>query len=389
MDIIAVTGTKGTTTVTHFIYEALKAANDQPIAFVSTMGIFDGKDEIDNGGFTTPPAPIVHNTVKRAEANGCAAFALELSSIGEKEGRAAGLPLKYGVFTNFAPDHIGSVEEHASLEEYYHYKRQIVARYENAILNKDVDCFDDMVKASQEGNGQRVISFSTNPNSGADVYAKDIQRTVDGMSFTVVTPAWTTHATVGMPGIYNVSNALAAFSVIYLMGLNPAVAANAIAATKIPGRSETYAKKGRTVIVDYAHNSISFNALLTEMRIRHPDGKIRILYGVGGNRGERRRGMAHESALLADLTYVTSDNPRDEDPNELCRTLAELIQADNGKCEIIVEREAAVRKALQDMAEGDVLILAGKGPETSITIGNVTYPNPGDAKLASDFINSL
>ena len=86
---------------------------------------------------------------------------------------------------------------------------------------------------------------------------------------------------------------------------------------------------------------------------------------------------------------MTSDNPRDEDPNELCRTLAELIQADNGKCEIIVEREAAVRKALQDMAEGDVLILAGKGPETSITIGNVTYPYPGDAKLASDFINSL
>ena len=389
MDIIAVTGTKGTTTTTHFIYDAVKAATGKPTAFVSTMGIFDGKEPTDNEGFTTPPAPIVHECVKRAEANGCGAFALELSSIGEKEGRAAGLPFKYGIFTNFAPDHIGSAEEHATLEEYYFYKRQIVKRYENAILNKDVECFDDMVKASQEGNGKRVVSFSTNPDSGADVYAKDIQRTADGMAFTVVTPAWTVCASVGMPGIYNVSNALAAFAVVYLMGLDPAVSAKAIAATKIPGRSETYSKKGRTVIVDYAHNSISFNALLTEMRIRHPDGKIRILYGVGGNRGERRRGMAHESALLADLTYGTSDNPRDEDPNELCRTLAELIQADNGKCEIIVEREAAVRKALQDMAEGDVLILAGKGPETSITIGNVTYPYPGDAKLASDFINSL
>ena len=379
MNIISVTGTKGTTTTTHFLQAALQAATGRPAALISSIGVFDGVQWSDNGGYTTPPAPVVQACVERSQANGCGNLALELSSIGEKEGRADGLTLDYGVFTNLGPDHVGPNDEHASLEEYYFYKRKIVSRYVQAVLNRDDASYPDMVKAAEGGLCKRMLSYSTQAESGADIWAEDIQRTEEGMAFVAVTDAWQVPMTVPMPGVYNVSNALGAMGVIRLMDLEPAAAAAAIAETRIAGRSETYRKDGKTAVVDYAHNAISFHAILSEMRIRHPDGKVRILFGVGGGRIERRRGMAEESAKLADVVYVTSDNPRDEDPHMLCQVLQDLIHQYGGTCQVIIDRATAVRKALGDMEKGDVLILAGKGPETSITINGVSYPYEGDA----------
>jgi UDP-N-acetylmuramoyl-L-alanyl-D-glutamate--2,6-diaminopimelate ligase len=310
---------------------------------------------------------------------------MEVSSHSIAQERIAGLQFAGAMFTNLTRDHI---DYHKTFDNYRDTKKRLFdGLRKEAFAVTDADDKNGLVMT--QNTRAKVFTYST--QSMADHRGKILEEGFDGMNLEMDGR----EVFVRFVGRFNVQNLLAVYGALRLLNVPQEEALVTLSLMKpVNGRFETISSpKGVTAIVDYAHTPDALENVLTtinEVISQRKEGEVWTVCGAGGNRDKGKRPlMAQEAVKQSQRVIITSDNPRDEDPNELCRTLAELIQADHGKCEIIVEREAAVRKALQDMAEGDVLILAGKGPETSITIGNVTYPYPGDAKLASDFINSL
>jgi len=378
LTVIGVTGTDGKSTVTALTAEMLWACRWHPgqIGTVFT-GIFDElTPNLDRS--TTPESLELQELLARMQAAGNDSVVMEATSHGLALERTRNCRFDVGVVTTVTSEHL---ELHGTVEAYRAAKARLVEEAPVAVLNADDPAFGYFRERSRD----RVISYGI--DADADLRAGRLEPDTSGTTFHLESPRWHGEVRIGMPGRFNVANALAGLGAIEALGLDVSHAANALARTAgVPGRMErVVAGQPFDVIVDYAHTA---DALRHVLEVLRPIARGRLI-AVFGSAGERdatkREPMGRVAAELADLVVVTAEDPRLEDPRTINEQIATGARAagavDGASLWVIDDRREAIAHAIGLAGEGDVILLAGKGHEQSIIYG--TSKRPWDDRTAA------
>ncbi len=348
--VAGITGTNGKTTTAFLVRDVLEAAGLQTGLLGTVKQVVGGVEE--EAVRTTGEAIDLQETFVRMRNLGDQACAMEVSSHALELGRADGITFAVKVFTNLTQDHL---DFHPDMEAYYLAKRRLFDQPGPAVVNADDEY--GVRLAAELGD---AITFGI--DSEADYRARDIRFDVTGAVFTVDTPDGAVGMTTRLPGLFNVSNALAAFTAARVMGIEAEVAAKALAeAGRVPGRFEPVEEgQGFGVLVDYAHTPDSLENVLRAAR-EVCKGTLHVVFGAGGDRDKAKRPlMGRAAADHADRLVVTSDNPRSEDPDAI---VDQVMEGAGPGAEREVDRREAIAKAIGTAADGDVVVIAGKGHE--------------------------
>jgi len=348
MTAIGVTGTKGKTTTTYMIKAILEAAG-QKTGLIGTNGAVIGENHYPTKN-TTPESYILQEYFAKMVEAGCRYIVMEVSSQSYLMHRVDGLFFDYGIFLNISNDHIGP-NEHASFEEYLYYKKQLLKNCRTALVNRDDPHFDAIV----EGATAEILTFSL--EQAADFTADDIHYVRDGI-----------------PGKFNVDNALAAAGVCSFFDLPKEKVCHALEHIQVDGRMEIVYKSAKcTVIVDYAHNAVSMESLLLTLRDYKPK-RLVCVFGCGGNRArDRRYSMGEIGGKLADLSIITADNSRFEKVEDILADIKVGLAKTDGKYVEIPDRREAIEYSLSHAEDGDIIAIIGKGHEDYQEIEGVRY----------------
>lgn len=366
---IGITGTKGKTTTTYLIKSILENAGYR-VGLIGTIEVITGDKHI-HADNTTPESYVLQDYLKQMADEGLDAVVMEVSSQGLMLHRTAAIDFDLGIFTNIEPDHIGP-NEHTSFEHYIECKSMLFRQCKTGILNGDDKHLEEILK----GHTCEVETFGL--SEGCDLRAEDIklvtQGHVLGVDFNV---NGLTHfsARVNTPGRFSVYNALCAIAVCRHFDISVDDIKKALLEAKVKGRIEmVHVSDDFTLMIDYAHNAMALNSLLATLKEYEP-GRLVCLFGCGGNRSRLRRyEMGEVSGKLADLTVITSDNPRFEEPLDIIKDIEEGIGRTEGKHISIPDRKEAIRYVIKNGQPGDIIVLAGKGHEDYQEIKGKKYP---------------
>ncbi|MBE5944480.1 MAG: UDP-N-acetylmuramoyl-L-alanyl-D-glutamate--2,6-diaminopimelate ligase [Lachnospiraceae bacterium] len=368
LTVIGITGTKGKTTTTYMIREMLQAAGIKT-GLIGTIEILDGVNSIPAAN-TTPESIRLHKYLRDMVNNGMKAVVMEVSSQGLMLDRVAGVDFDYGIFTNLSKDHIGP-NEHKSFEEYMMWKAKLFTLCKNGIFNID----DPYAETMMKGADCRMITYgmtsdATYKASNMDLYAKD---GVLGISYTISGKV-KGNVVVDLPGEFSLHNSLAAVAIAYEMGVDFDDIRNILTTVKVRGRVEMVPVSNQfTVMIDYAHNAMSLESLFTALRAYKP-ARLISLFGCGGNRSkDRRYEMGEISGRMADFTIITSDNPRNENPQDIINDIKIGMAKTSGEYLEIQDRKEAIKEAIMMGRPGDIIVLAGKGHEDYQEIEGVKH----------------
>jgi UDP-N-acetylmuramoyl-L-alanyl-D-glutamate--2,6-diaminopimelate ligase len=350
MCMVGVTGTNGKTTVTHLVASILRTSG----LATGVIGTLDGER-------TTPESPVLQSLLADLRGAGRQAVAMEVSSHGLAEHRVDGIVFDVAAFTNLSRDHL---DHHRDMEEYFEVKSTLFdrSRSKRAVVNVD-DPWGR--RLADTARGIEVV-----PVRRTDV--TDIVLSVGRTSF-----RWRDRViTTAMSGMFNVDNALVAATVATTLGVDPDVVVEGLAtATPVPGRMEVVSPGlPVAVLVDYAHTPAGLEAALTAARHLAGAGRVICLFGCGGDRDQGKRAeMGATASQWSDLVVLTSDNPRSEDPLAIIDQVRGGI---TGSATLVIEpdRSQAIGKAVDLAVPGDVVIIAGKGHETTQVVGDRSIP---------------
>lgn len=369
MKIIGITGTKGKTTTTYLIKSILESAGYK-VGLVGTIETIIGEKHIPAKN-TTPESFMLQQYFREMADEGCEIVVMEVASQGLKLHRTQGFTFEIGIFTNLEPDHIGP-NEHADFEEYQACKGLLFKQCRHGIVNKD----DAHMEAVVKGHTCDLETYGF--DSSADLYADDLKLInkpgelgvdfhVRGkMDFRVEVPT---------PGRFSVYNALTAIAVCRHFDVEIPKIQAALLKAHVKGRIEMVPVSDQfTLLIDYAHNAMSLESLLSTLREYNP-GRLVCVFGCGGNRSKLRRyEMGEVSGKLADLTIITSDNPRFEEPLDIIADIRTGMAKTDGRYVEICDRKEAIAYAIDHGQPGDIIVLAGKGHEDYQEIKGVKYP---------------
>ncbi len=358
LKIIGITGTKGKTTCAYMTKAILELAGHKT-GLIGTIETIIGEETYPALN-TTPESLTLHHYFQRMVQEGCEYVVMEVSSQALMLKRTIGITFEIAVFTNLSADHIGP-GEHTDFEQYKQCKKLLFQQCKCAIANVDDPSFCDMFKDVR----CRIVTYGF--SNAADFYASDMKPVIQGDSLgTVCQIEGSTKMEVqlSIPGIFGVYNALVAIAIGTYYHLPNEVIQTALRTVTVKGRTEIIeGTKGYTVVLDYAHNAVSLKNLLSAMKAYQPKRLI-ALFGCGGNRSKLRRfQMGEVSGKMADVTIVTSDNPRFERPEEIIEDICTGIQNVKGRYIAILDRKEAIRYAITNAKEGDIIVIAGKGHE--------------------------
>jgi UDP-N-acetylmuramoyl-L-alanyl-D-glutamate--2,6-diaminopimelate ligase len=371
LKVIGVTGTDGKSTVTALTAEMLWACRWHPgqIGTVFT-GIFDDL-EPNLERSTTPEALELQELLARMVAAGNDSVVMEATSHGLALERTRNCRFDVGVVTTVTSEHL---EFHGTLENYRAAKARLVEEAPVAVLNAD----DPTVGYFRDRARDKVITYGI--DNSADLRAGDLQADASGTRFHLESPRWHGEVRIGLPGRFNVSNALAALGAIEALGLDVHHASLALADTAgVPGRMQRVdAGQPFTVIVDYAHTTDSLRKVLEILRPL-ATGRLIVVFGSAGERDPTKRApMGRVAAELADLVVVTDEDPRLEDPRAINAEIAEGARSGGSRegetLWVVDDRRDAIHRAIGLAREGDAVLLAGKGHERSIVYGTEQRP---------------
>ena len=375
MTLVGVTGTNGKTTTTYLLEAVFRHAGRTP-GVVGTTGVrIDGRSV--PFPRTTPEAPDLQRLLAQMVDEGVNATALEVSSHGLHQHRVGGMRFDVAVFTNLTQDHL---DYHASMEDYFEAKARLFAPEVSdvAVVNDD----------SEDGRrlAGRIPTITYGVGEGADVRARDVETTRLGVSFRV------DGVQIRSPlrGSFNVENCLAALATARALQIDPDVAAAAIGTVRgVPGRVEPVeAGQDFLVLVDYAHTPDSLENVLAAARPL-AGGRLLVVFGCGGDRDRAKRPLMGTVATSnADVTIVTSDNPRSEDPAAIIGEIEPGASAGGGAYVVEPDRRTAIRLAMSEARAGDVVVIAGKGHETYQELADRTIAFD-DREVAAEEIRAL
>ena len=369
LKVIGITGTKGKTTTTFMIKSILENAGYK-VGLIGTIETIIGEKHIPANN-TTPESYIVQEYFAEMLKAGCQVCVMEVSSQGLMMHRTAGIPFELGIFTNLAPDHIGP-NEHASFEEYAQCKGMLFKQCKVGIANVDDENFELVMK--DHTCKLETIGFSEK----ADLRAGNVNL-VGRPGYLGVTYDLTGllnfPVEIDIPGKFSVYNSLVAIAVCRHFDIAKENILEALKAAKAKGRIEQVkVSDDFMLLIDYAHNAMSLESLLSTLKEYHPE-RLVCLFGCGGNRSKLRRyEMGEVSGKMADLTIVTSDNPRFEEPQDIIDDIKIGLAKTDGEYVEIIDRKEAIKYAIANGRPGDVIVLAGKGHEDYQEIKGVKYP---------------
>lgn len=367
--LVGVTGTNGKTTSAAILRHLLGLRG--PAASIGTLGAVgpDGAVIPGTEGLTTPGPVELAAWLRRLADDGVGAVAMEVSSHALHQGRAAAARFDAGLFTNLTRDHL---DYHRTMEEYRAAKLRLAELLKPGgavVVNADDPAWDG-VRAPE---GRRLVRFGMERR--ADVRAEEVRAGSGGMEWALVTPTGTTDVVLPLFGGFNVANALGAAAAVWAMGWDPGEIARGLATLpQVPGRLERVSgpPHSATTLIDYAHTPDALERALKAVRPL-VKGRLIVVFGAGGDRDRGKRPeMGRVAAEGADLSVVTSDNPRTEDPERI----AEDIEGGMGRAPRarVLDRKEAIRYALREAGPADLVLLAGKGHETYQIRGTESFP---------------
>ncbi len=354
LKLIGVTGTNGKTTITTVLKKVLTDFGCKA-GLIGTCQNEIGEEIIPTARTTPEPYDLFELFRKMADAE-CEYVIMEVSSQGLEQKRVEGCQFKVGVFTNLTQDHL---DVHGTMENYYQAKKMLFDIADNAIINIDDEA------------GKRYLSEIPCPAKTfsaervADFYAEDIILSSDGVKYVFADNKEKHNVTFNMPGLFNVSNSLAVIACCETLGFDVEQTIKFINSMNgVRGRAEVV-PTGRdfTVICDYAHTPDAIVNVLKAIK-GSAKGKVKCLFGCGGNRDAKKRPlMAQAAADNADFLIVTSDNPRNEDPEDIISDVLKGLEGKNTPYVKICDRREAIHWAVKNAEKDDVIVLAGKGHE--------------------------
>ena len=380
LTLVGITGTNGKTTTSYLLASIFEAAG-MKCGRIGTVGHRIGDVEID-ASRTTPEAPDLQRMLADMLAQGCSACVMEVSSHALALRRADYLHFAAAVFTNLTRDHL---DFHSDMEEYFRAKRRLFELLPVGAVA--VTNLDDRRGAEIAASARRPVTYAIDAN--ADVRPGPLTFTLEGLEFEVRTPRGTLHVRSELVGRPNTYNILAAAATAMALDLPFSAIERGIAAlTLVPGRFQVVSEPADDVrvVVDYAHTDDALKNLLETARPMAA-GRVITVFGCGGDRDRTKRPlMGAVAARLSDLVVVTSDNPRSEDPQRIIDEIKRGIlmpadRAPKGKqapvstsCLAIVDRRAAIERAVHEAKAGDLVLIAGKGHEKYQVIGDRVLP---------------
>ena len=366
--LIGVTGTKGKTTTTFMIKEILEKAGHK-VGLIGTIATYLNGKMLFESNRTTPESIELQKIFAQMVDEGVEYVVMEVSSQSLKLHRVDGCNFDIVLFTNFSEDHI-SPNEHPDMKDYFESKLKLFEMCDNGIINVDDLHVAKIPKLFPNNN---IMTYGI--DNYCDVLAKDITITNSYVDFRVKISDKNERVKVDIPGRFSVYNALAAICVAKKLGIPSDKVIEALAEIKVPGRSEMVPnKKEIPIMIDYAHSPESLQNILSAVK-SYTRGKVISVFGCGGDRDKGKRPIMGEiSGRIADFTFITSDNPRTEDPEAIVKDIEEGIKKTKGKYKVVVDRITAIKEAIDMATKLDIIVLAGKGHEPYQEINGKKYP---------------
>jgi UDP-N-acetylmuramoyl-L-alanyl-D-glutamate--2,6-diaminopimelate ligase len=362
LTMVGVTGTNGKTTVVHLLEAVFRTAGHRTGA-IGTVGAHVDTEPVSTVR-TTPEAPDLQRLLARMRDAGVSTVAMEVSSHALDLQRVGGVRFDAAVFTNLSQDHL---DHHGSIEAYFAAKASLFTaeRTAHAVVNRD-----DPWGRRLLGVAVPIVTFGRDPS--ADVRAEDVRVTPTGLRFRTNGH----EVTSPMRGVFNVSNCLATIAASRVVGVDDRDILRGLAgAGQVPGRMEPVDAGQRFLaVVDYAHTPDSIRTVLAAARPL-ATGRVIVVFGCGGDRDRAKRSpMGAAATEGADLTVITTDNPRSEDPSAIIAEVEPGATAGGGSYVVEPDRRAAIRLAVREARPGDVVVVAGRGHESLQEMAETSVP---------------
>ena len=365
--LIGITGTKGKTTTTFMIKEILEKAGKK-VGLIGTIATYINGKKIMDSDRTTPESIELQRIFNQMVEAGVEVVVMEVSSQSLKLHRVDGCEFDIVLFTNFSEDHI-SPKEHPDMKDYFESKLKLFKMCKNGITNVDDLHGAKLPRMFEENN---LMTYGI--DNYANVMAKDITITNSYVDFRVKLKDRNERVKTCIPGRFSVYNSLAAICVAKKLGIEPEPIKEALLSVRVPGRSELIDNKLEIpIMIDYAHSPESLQNILSAVK-SYTRGNVISVFGCGGDRDSGKRPIMGEiSGVIADFTFITSDNPRTEDPEKIVKQIEEGMKKTKGKYKVVVDRTEAIKEAIKMATKRDIIVLAGKGHEPYQEINGVKY----------------
>ncbi|MDR1712791.1 MAG: UDP-N-acetylmuramyl-tripeptide synthetase [Coriobacteriales bacterium] len=392
LQIVGITGTKGKSTTAYYVKSILDCwltAQGQPeCGLLSSIDAYDGKQRFESH-ITTPEVFELHQHFANATASGLQYFVMEVSSQALKYRRTDGVEFAVGAFLNIGQDHISDIE-HSDFKDYLQAKLRLFAQCRTAVVNADTAEAASVLAAARQAPQLVTFSASTATRSCAepDLLACDIVSRTTGVEFTARDASGAAERFVlGMTGLFNVENALAAICCARALGVPEGFIHQGLQQARAGGRMELFeTASGAIVLVDYAHNEMSFQALFDSVAAEYPGRRCSIVFGCPGEHAfQRRRDLGLAAGQHCAMTYLTEEDPRSEDVHQISCEIAAYVAEAGGACRIIDDREEAICTALDEADAQTVVLITGKGRETRQKRGNEYVEVPSDVEIVQRY----
>ncbi len=358
LKMIGVTGTNGKTT-TSFIIKKILENNGYKVGMISTVEVVIGNEKYP-ADYTTPDPSVLHRYFYMMKIAGCDVCVMEVSSQALAQKRTYGINFDIGVFTNLSREHL---DYHGTMEDYAKAKALLMKNSDVSVINSD----DDWAQFMKENAKGKVVTYGI--NSQSDLKAENIKLDFDKVEYSLTSNGESFDIVYNVIGRFSVYNSLAALAVGIIMNTDMKRAVKAVAETgNVKGRVEKIKNsRGINVLIDFAHTPDSLKNVLKTVKDIY-DKRLITVFGCGGDRDKSKRAvMGRIACEYSDLVYVTSDNPRTENPDKIIDDIVKDL--DKGSYIRITDRTQAIKAALAEAKEGDTVLIAGKGHEKYQILG--------------------